>query len=300
LPCWIRGATQVITSDWKPTNIFNLIEYEKITIVKTIPTILLRLLSYPKIGEHDRSSLRKIIYGVSPMPVEKLKTAISIFGQIFVGNYGQVEAPMTIATLSKEDHMIDDSPEKTARLASAGRPYTFVNVKLVDDDNNEVPCGHEGEVVVSSDHVMDGYWNKSKKETEESLKNGWLHTRDIGRFDEKGYLFLVDRKNEMIITGGLNVYPSEVEQALYKHPAVQEAAVIGIPDADWGEAIKAFVVLKPGMTATEDDLIDICVNTLASYKKPKSIEFRENLPKSNVGKILRKTIKETYWKGYQR
>ncbi len=300
LPCWIRGATQYVTPEWAPQAACEAIQKERVTIIKTVPTVLVRLIGYPELRNYDLRSLRIIIYGGSPMPVEKLKEAIRLFGPIFVGNYGQVEAPQTIATLAKEDHVIDGTAEEVARLASAGKSYTFVEVRVVDDDGSGVVPGEEGEVVVRSDHIMTAYWNQPPEVTAEAIKDGWLYTRDIGRFDSRGYLYLVDRKSEMIITGGLNVYPGEVEQVLYTHPAVQEAAVIGIPDEAWGESIKAFVALKPGMQATEEELIELCRKSLASYKKPKSIEFRESLPKSRVGKILRRELRESFWRGQQR
>lgn len=297
LPCWIRGATQVITPDWSAQTVFETIQKERVTIIKTVPTLLVRLLNYPRIKDYDFSSLRTIIYGGSPMPVEKLKAGIRLFGQIFVQNYGQAEVPVTIATLGKEDHIIDDDPEKVNRLSSVGRPYTMVEVRVVDENGNDVPIGEMGEIVVKGEHVMTGYWRQPPEVSAGTLKDGWVYTRDIGRFDIKGYLYLIDRKSEMIITGGLNVYPNEVEQVLYQHPAVQETAVIGVPDKEWGESIKAFVVLKPGMQATENELLKFCKQNITGYKKPKSIEFRDNLPKSVIGKTLRRKLREPFWRG---
>jgi acyl-CoA synthetase (AMP-forming)/AMP-acid ligase II len=295
LPCWIRGARQIVTPNWAPGDAFNIIQKEEVTIVKTVPTILIRLINFPQLHKYNISNLHTIIYGGSPMPVEKLREAIRIFGPILVGNYGQVEAPQTIATLSKDDHIIEGEFKEVTRLSSVGRPYTFVQVKLVDEKGREVSTGTEGEVLVKSDHIMTGYWKQNDKETLKVLRNGWLYTRDIGRLDEKGFLYLIDRKNEMIITGGLNVYPAEIEQVLYSHPAVKEAAVIGVPDDEWGESIKAFVVIKAGTDVTEQELIDLCKKELAGYKKPKSIEFRNSLPKSDRGKILRRKLRENYW-----
>jgi acyl-CoA synthetase (AMP-forming)/AMP-acid ligase II len=233
------------------------------------------------------------------MPVEKLKQDIHRFGNVFIQGYGQSEAPNTICYLPREDHVTEGPPEKVARLASVGRPYTLVRVRIVDNMGKDVPVGELGEIIVSGDHIMAGYW-KEPEETAEALKDGWLHTRDIGRFDKDGYVYLVDRKSEMIISGGLNIYPTEVEQVLYSHPAVSEAAVIGVPDNDWGEIVKAIVVLKPGMKAREEELINLCRDSMASYKKPRSVEFRDSLPKSATGKILRKELREPYWKGRER
>lgn len=206
---------------------------------------------------------------------------------------------MPVCLLKKEDHIIEGTPEQVARLASIGRPYTMVQVKVADEEGREVPPGELGEILVKADHIMTGYW-RNPQATQETLKDGWIYTRDIGRMDEKGYIFLVDRKSEMIISGGLNVYPQEVEQVLYQHPAVLEAAVFGVPDEKWGETIKAAVVLKAGMRVTADELIEFCKTRLASYKKPTSVDILAELPKSDTGKILRRAAREPYWRGHQR
>jgi acyl-CoA synthetase (AMP-forming)/AMP-acid ligase II len=206
---------------------------------------------------------------------------------------------MTISLLRKDDHVIEGEIEKKARLTSAGRPYTLVEVRVVDEHGRDTAVGETGEVIVRGDHVMKEYW-QLPQETEETLKDGWLHTRDMARVDQDGYIYLVDRKSEMIISGGLNIYPNEVEQVLYEHRAVLEAAVFGVPDKDWGESVKAVVALKPGMKATEQELIDFCKSRLTSYKKPKSIDFMTSLPKSPEGKVLRRAMREPYWKGHDR
>lgn len=299
LCCWLRGTTHVIVPEFYPEIAFDTIEKEKVTVVKTVPTVLVRMLAHPDIRKRDLRSVRTIIYGASPMPIEPLRQAIQIFGPIFVQNYGQSEAPMTISLLRKEDHVIEGNIEKKARLTSAGRPYTLVEVRVVDENGRDTAVGETGEVIVRGDHLMKEYW-QLPQETEETLKDGWLHTRDMARVDRDGYIYLVDRKSEMIISGGLNIYPNEVEQVLYEHPAVLEAAVFGVPDKDWGEAVKAVVALKPSMKATEQELIDFCKSRLTSYKKPKTIDFMTNLPKSPEGKVLRRTLREPYWKGHDR
>jgi len=299
LPCWIRGATHVVVEDFDPATAFSAIEKEKVTIIKTVPTVLVRLITSAELRQRDLRSVRTVIYGASPMPVEKLKEAIRLLGPIFIQNYGQSEAPMTICLLKKEDHVTEGHPDQVARLASIGRPYTMVKVKVADEEGREVPPGELGEILVQADHVMMGYWKKPEA-TRETLRNGWIHTRDIGRMDEQGFIFLVDRKSEMIISGGLNVYPQEVEQVLYQHPAVLEAAVFGVPDEKWGETIKAAVVLKAGAKANQEELMEFCKSRLASYKKPTSIDFHDELPKSDTGKILRRALREPYWRGYER
>jgi acyl-CoA synthetase (AMP-forming)/AMP-acid ligase II len=286
--------------DWSPSAALETIKRERVTIIKTVPTVLMRLLDYPGIEDYDLSSLRTIIYGGSPMPLERLKKGIGLLGQVFVQSYGQAEAPMTIATLSKEDHVVFGTQEEVNRLASVGRPYTLVDVRVVDDDGDDVPLGELGEVIVSGDHIMKEYWHQRPEVTAETVKDGWVHTRDIGRLDENGYLYLIDRKSEMIITGGLNVYPAEVEQVLYSHPAVEIAAAIGVPDEEWGESIRVFIVLKPGILASEAELLEFCKQNMSSYKKPKSIEIRDSLPMSGAGKVARRELREAYWRGRQR
>jgi long-chain acyl-CoA synthetase len=298
-PCWMRGACQVIVSRFDPDIAFPIIEKEKVTVIKTVPTILVRMVSDPSIRERYLSSLRTIIYGASPMPVERLKDALKIFGPILVQNYGQTEAAMTVCLLRKEDHIAEGNPRKVARLASIGRPYSFVEVKIVDDNGNEVLPGEVGEVIVHGEHQMMGYLNMPD-ETSAALKNGWVYTGDIGRRDEEGFIFLLDRKKDMIISGGLNIYPGEVEQVLYQHPAVMEAAVFGVPDDRWGEAVTAAVAFKPGMWASQEELLAFCKERLPGFKKPHRIYIKDNLPKGSAGKISRKALAEPFWAGRDR
>jgi acyl-CoA synthetase (AMP-forming)/AMP-acid ligase II len=295
LPCWVRGATHIIVPEFDPETALDVIEKEKVTIIKTVPTVLVRFLAHPNIERRNLGSINTIIYGASPMPVEQLKKGIEIFGEVFVQNYGQTEAPMTVCLLRKNEHLLEGTSEQRARLSSIGRPYTFVEVRIVDEAGGDVPEGEIGEVIVRGDHIMKEYW-KLPEETKQTLKDGWVYTRDMARMDKDGYIYLVDRKSEMIITGGLNVYPNEVEQVLYQHPAVLEAVVFGIPDKDWGESIKAVVALKSGMVASEEELIAFCKSRLASYKKPKSIEFTAGVPKTPEGKVLRRELREPYWR----
>jgi acyl-CoA synthetase (AMP-forming)/AMP-acid ligase II len=274
---------------------FPVIEKEGVTVIKTVPTLINRYIAHPDIGKYDFSRLHSIIYGASPMSVEKLKEAIRIFGRVFIQNYGQSEAPMTICCLRREEHVTEGKPEELALLGSVGRPYTLVDVKIVDDDGNEVTPSKLGEVIVKGDHTMMGYLHRPE-ETSAKLKDGWVYTGDIGKISN-GYVFLTDRKGEMIITGGLNVYPGEVEQILCQHPAVLEACVFAVPDDKWGEAVKAAVTLKPGMSISEQGIIEFCKKHLAGYKKPQSVDFLHDLPKSPQGKILRRELRDPYWKG---
>ncbi len=184
-------------------------------------------------------------------------------------------------------------------MLSAGKARTDVEVKVFDEEDMEVPAYEMGEIVVKGDVVMKGYWNDPKS-TSETMRNGWLHTGDVGYVDERGFVYIMDRKKDMVISGGSNIYPREVEEVILQHPAVQEVTVIGVPDPVWGESIKAIVVLKPGRRASEGEIVDICKDRLANYKKPKSVEFVDSLPKSAYGKVLKRELREKYWTGFTR
>ena len=254
------------------------------------------LLNEPDLEKYDLSSLKTIRYGASPIAPEILKKAIAVFGNVFVQGYGLTEGSMPLTLLTKEDHILDGSEKKLKRLASVGREVTVARVRIMGENGNFLPPGEIGEIVAQSDQVMREYW-KNPPATAETFRGGWLHTRDMGYLDEDGYIFLVDRKDDMIVSGGFNVYPKEVEDVLYMHPAVLEAAVFGIPHEKWGETVKAAVSLKKGMIATEEEIIEFSKKHLAGYKKPTSVDFIEELPKNQNGKILRKDLKEPYWKG---
>ncbi len=288
-PVWIRGATHYVVPRYTPEIAFDIIEKERISVIKTVPTVLLQLLNSPEIKKRDLSSIKTIIYGGSPMPVERLKEAIAVFGPVFVNLFGQLEAAMTISLLRKEEHT-------GKRLGSVGRPCTFVQVKVVNPAGIEVQPSEIGEVIVKGDNQMIGYLNRPK-ETAETIRNGWIYTNDLGTVDEDGFIYLTGgRKSEMILTGGLNVYPGEVEQVFYKHPGVFEAGVIGVADPLWGEAVKVCVVLKEGYDVSEQDLLDFCKEHLADYKRPKSCDFFEKLPHTAAGKIMYGELRKQYKK----
>jgi len=290
LPAWVKGMTQYIVNDFHADSALEVIEKERITAIKTIPTVLMRLLDSPSIRKRDLSCVKTIIYGGEPLPAQRVKEAIEIFGHVFLQLYGQTEAPMIISVMKKEDYRHD------RLLKSVGRPATLVKVKVVDDNNVEVNPGQIGEIVVTGDHLMTGYLNNPEA-TREVLVDGWLHTKDLGMFDEDGYIFLTGgRTHDMIISGAENIYPQEVEQVLYQHPAIAEACVFGIPDKKWGEAVVAAVALKSKIKVSENELITFCKNQLASYKKPQRIHFLKSLPKSGAGKILRKDLKQKFSK----
>jgi len=297
LPNIGKGATSVIlpSKSFEPELVFQTIEKYRVTNMFTAPTMIKMLIDHPSVDKFDISSLRSLNYGGAPMLVEDLKKAIKKLGPCLVQLFGQGEAPMTISYLPHWAHKADGSPEEIKRLGSAGIARTDVELKIFDNEDKELPAGQLGEIVTRSDLVMKGYW-KNPKVTAETIKNGWLHTGDIGYLDENGYLFMMDRSKDMIISGGENIYPREIEEVLIQHPAVREVSVIGVPDPKWGEAIKAVIALNPGYTASEKELIDFCRDNIASYKKPKSVDFVEELPKSNYGKILKRELREPYWK----
>jgi acyl-CoA synthetase (AMP-forming)/AMP-acid ligase II len=228
------------------------------------------------------------------MSVEKLKKAIAVFGPVMAGGYGQTEAPVSIAFLPPAEHFQGGELGSDERLSSAGRPSPLIRVEILDDDNQIMKTDETGEICVRGDLVMKGYYNAPEL-TAQTIVDGWLHTGDIGHLDADGYLHITDRKKDMIISGGFNVYPSEVEQVIWSHPKVQDCAVIGVPDADWGEAVKAVVELNPGETVTGEELIALCKSGLGSVRTPKTVDFVDALPRSTVGKVLKKDLRDSYW-----
>lgn len=299
LPFFLKGSTNVLVPGFDPSVIFQTIEQEKVTVLKLVPTMLYQLLEAPEKTQYDLSSLHSIIYGGSPIARSRLIEAVQFFGKKLVQLYGQAEAPMCISTLSKRDHIIDGPDEAVRRLSSAGKPCTNVEVRIVDENRKDVPVGEVGEVIVRGLHLMKGYWNLPEATTE-VLKDGWVYTGDLGYFDSKGYIFLVDRKKDMIISGGFNIYPKEIEDVISAHPKVKEVAVIGVPDDKWGEAVKAVIVPKKGIQVTEQEIIEHCREHMASLKKPKSVDIIEELPRNPYGKVLKTVLREPYWRGSSR
>jgi acyl-CoA synthetase (AMP-forming)/AMP-acid ligase II len=299
LPFFVRGATNLLIRKFNPEAVFSTIEKEGVTVLKLVPTMLYQLLESPIRTNYNLDSLHTIIYGGSPIAVTRLIEAVEFFGQKLVQLYGQAEAPMCITTLSKRDHIIEGMGEGFARLHSAGKPLTNVEVKVVNESGQELSSGEIGEVIVRGQHIMTGYWNKPE-ETAEVLKNGWVYTGDLGYTDAGGYVFLVDRKKDMIISGGFNIYPSEIEDILRLHPNVKDVAVIGVPDEKWGEAVKAVVVPKSQKEFSEEEIIAFCRDHLPSFKKPKSVDTIDVLPRNPYGKIQKSSLREPYWRGRQR
>jgi len=293
------GGTVILLKQFDPKTVLEMIERKKVTYVTLVPAMINFLLDYPDIDKYDLSSLSLLFYGASPMPVDRLKKAMAVFKCDFMQTFGQTEASPMISILRPDDHIPDGSEEEVKRLASCGRRAFNVEVKIVDEDDNKVAAGEVGEILAKGHNVMKGYWNMPE-ETAKTLRNGWLHTGDMGRMDDEGYIYIVDRKKDMIISGGENIYPKEIEEVLYTHPSILEAAVIGVPDEKWGEAVKAVVVLKEGEKVTEDEIIEFCKKNLAGYKKPKSVNFIDTLPRTPSGKVLKPELREKYWKRYGR
>ncbi len=279
--------------------VLEILAREKITICQFVPTMINAMLQEKTIESYDLTHLRLIPYAASPMPVELLRKAMQRFKRQFIHFYGQTETGPLTTVLKPEDHILEGSEAQVARLASAGRAALDFEVRIVDKDGNDVAVGEVGEIIVRSEAMTIGYWNLPE-ETSRTIRGGWLYTGDFGKFDEEKYVFIVDRKNDMIISGGKNIYPREIEEVIYTHEAVLEVAVVGVPDDYWGESVKALVVLKAGMKVTEEEIIDLCKEKLANYKKPKSVEFRGELPKNPTGKILKRIIRSEYWRGRDR
>ena len=296
-PFFLVGGCNVIMPwpSFEPAEALQVIPEEQITDVHIVPTQLISLLNLPDIEQYDLGCLKRIWYAASPMPTEVLKRGLTVFGPIFLQGYGQTESGPDVTVLNRATHRdARGTAEAQSVLASCGQPCIRVHVRIVDDDGRDVEVGEIGEIIVQSKRIMTGYWRKPD-ETEEAIRDGWLYTGDLGYYDEKGFIYIADRKKDMIITGGENVYPKEVENVLYGHPAVKEVAVIGIPDPYWVESVHALVVLKENAQAAEEDIIGFCREQIAHYKSPRTVEFVESLPKNPQGKILKKDIRLKYW-----
>ena len=299
LPVWWRGGCNLLLPGFDLELLCQTIEKERVTHLFLVPTMINYLIAYPERERYDLSSLRTVVYGASPMPSERIKQALDIFGPVLIQGYGQTETASGFIFLTKDDHQFEGDPEKLKRLKSAGRPLPEIEVRVIDEEGRDVGPGEVGEIIERGDDSMLGYWQDPDL-TADTVRDGWIHTRDMATMDEGGYVYIVDRKSDMIISGGFNIYPSEVEQVLHQHPAVFEAAVVPVPDEQWGESVKAVVVLKPGQTAKAEEIVRFCKERLASFKKPKSVDFVDELPKNPYGKVLRRVIKQGYWSDQER
>jgi acyl-CoA synthetase (AMP-forming)/AMP-acid ligase II len=256
------------------------------------------ILAHPKTIQYDLSSMKAIFYGAAPISPPRVQQAIDVFGPILVQGYGMSETTSFVTVLTAADH-VEALKNNPGRLGSCGRPFFETEVKVVNEEGKEVVPGEMGEITARGADIMQGYY-RDPELTRQTIRDGWIHSGDMAKVDEEGFIYIVDRKTEMIISGGFNVYPSEVEQVIYKHPAVLEVCVLGVPDEKWGEAIKAAVVLKQGATLTEEELVNHCAQFLGGFKKPRSVDFVTELPKNPNGKIARRLVKDKYWAGKER
>jgi acyl-CoA synthetase (AMP-forming)/AMP-acid ligase II len=293
LPHVARAANQVTpeSGGFIPAEIVDLINAHSGVTFFFAPTMIVRLMNDPALRNAEMTNLKSLIYGGGPMYAADTVKALEVFGPRLIQIYGQGESPMTITYLSREAHLEQDHPRYMARLASVGIERTDVAVRVVDDDDRPLPTGAVGEVVVRGDVVMKGYW-QNPDATAETLRNGWLHTGDMGSFDDDGYLSLMDRSKDVIISGGTNIYPREVEEALLEHPGVLEVSVVGRPNPEWGEDVVAFVVPRPGQTIHEAELDQTCLDRIARFKRPKAYFVTDALPKNAYGKILKTELRQ--------
>jgi fatty-acyl-CoA synthase/long-chain acyl-CoA synthetase len=295
----LRGAHITVTDGFDPAEFLNLVEKEGITWTWMVPTMLYRILDHEKLSETDVSSLETLVYGAAPITRERLEEGLEVFGQVFIQLYGQSEVPNIATILQKTDHDL----EAGTTLESCGRAATMVDVRIApleDRSSTEpLPPGEEGEIILRAPYSMVGY-NKLPEVTEKTLVDGWIRTGDVGKKDEDGYVYILDREKDVIVSGGMNVYTTTVEDALDTHDGVAEVAVIGIPHDDWGEAVYAVVVPENPGEVTEDDILSFADEKLADYKKPKSVEFVDELSTTPYGKVDKKRLREPYWEDADR
>jgi len=289
-----RGGTVHVQRGFDAGAILDCIARERITVTHMAPTMIQSLLEAEDIGGRDLSSLRMIVYAAAPMPLPVLKRGLEVLGPVFQQQFGQTEGIGT--TLLAHQHRPDGSPRDREILTSVGQASPRVNVRIVDEQGADVPAGEVGEVLLTSPAVMKGYWNNTAA-TLETLRDGWVHTGDIGKLDAEGYLYLVDRKKDMIITGGENVYSREVEEAVITHPAVSEVAVIGVPDPRWGEAVMAVIVPRAGQAVEASAIIEHCRSLIASYKKPRHVVVVDEIQKLPSGKIDKVRLRKLFAEG---
>ncbi len=295
----LRGARNIILPRFDPELYIAAVARERVTTAFLVPTMLLALLECESLKRADLTSLHTLNYGTSPISEETLCRAVEAIGPILRQTYGLTEARQPIALLHSWEHVVSGTPEQRRRLASCGKPAAGVTFALLDEEDRPVAAGEMGEICLRGDYAMAGYW-KDPEATAEAMRSGWVHSGDLAVTDEDGYVYIVDRKKDMIISGGFNIYPSEVERALCRHPDVLEAAVVGVPDAHWGEAVKALIVPRHGRDVSASEIAEFCRKEIASYKKPKHVEIVKELPKNSRGKILRREIRDRHWAGRTR
>jgi long-chain acyl-CoA synthetase len=292
----VNGAKGVVAREFDPTKVLDFIEKDRVSKMFMVPAALQIVVRQPRARQVDYSRLTHILYGAAPIPLDLLRECIEVFGCGFVQQYGMTETTGTVVYLPPQDH----DPAGNARMRSAGLPMPGAELKILGESGEALGPNQVGEVAVRSPANMAGYWKMPEATADTIASDGWLRTGDAGYIDEDGYLFIHDRVKDMIISGGENIYPAEVESAVYGHPHVAEVAVIGVPDDKWGEAVKAVVALKPGAPEDPADIIAFARTRIAGFKAPKTIDFIEALPRNASGKILRRELREPYWAGRER
>ena len=292
------GRTLVLQRQFDEEGWMKLVQDEKVNRAMMVPTMLKRLMDQPTFKDYDLSSLRVITYGAAPMPLEVIKKAIAEFPNTrFINAFGQTETASTITMLPPDAHDIregdPDFEQKMKRLGSIGKPLPDVEVRIVDEEGNDVALEENGEIVARGERLMKGYWNREEA-TKETLRGGWLYTGDLGYWDDEGYIFLSGRAKDFLKRGGEMIAPEEVEQIIMSHPAVDEAAIIGVQDIEWGERVRAIVVKKPGMELTAEDVVEHCRPRMAGFKRPEDVIFIDELPRNPMGKVLKRVLREEY------
>lgn len=298
IPVLQKGGAFYVMQSFSPDEFYDMVEQHRITTTMLVPVMLYFLLDSPRANSADMSSMETIFYGASPMNPTRLQEGLAKWGQIFYQFFGQSEAPMVIANMRRKEH----DPDKPERLAACGRPSPWLHVALLDEEGKEVAAGEAGEVCVRGPMLMSGY-KDMPEQTAEAFAGDWLHTGDVGRLDKDGFLYIVDRTKDMIVTGGFNVFPREVEDVLSTHDAVSQVAVIGVPDERWGEAVKALVVLRPGYEATttlSSELQQLVKDAKGSVQSPKSVDYLASIPLTPVGKPDKKALRAQYWQDIER
>lgn len=300
LAYFMRGASQIALGRFDAEELTEIVEKHRVTVLPLVPTMINLMLPVLESGKHDVSSVHTVLYGGSPIAPDRLARAIAVLGPVFVQSYGLTEMPWS-SWLSKQDHLFDadGDGELPPRLASAGRVSPFIELRLADASGQPVADGEPGEIQLRGDAGMAGYWNLPEETAGTILGGGWIATGDVGRTVD-GFLQIVDRKKDMIVSGGFNVYPTEVENAIYTLPGVAEVAVVGVPDDRWGETVRAVVVRRAGAAVTAEEIEQVCLGSIAAYKRPRTVEFVDELPKTGTGKIMRRELKQRYWAGRDR
>jgi len=296
LPVLLRKGRCVILDHFEPESFLKTVEHEKVTMTFLVPTMIYVLLDHPTLDNYNLSSLRNIIYGAAAIAPERLKQALEKFGPVMTQLFGQTEAPMALSALSREEHIVPDPDREKQIFSSAGRQTVYTELRLLDDHGNEVPRGEAGEIVVRCPNMMSGYLNNPEA-TAETIRNGWLHTGDVALQDEEGLIYIVDRKKDMIISGGFNIYPREIEDVLHEHAAVKGVAVVGVPHEKWGEEVRAVVQVHDQGAVDEAELIAFVKQRKGSLVAPKRVYFWDEIPLPNLGKIDKKEIRRLLSQG---